>query len=76
MKFEWHKSRAAAEDYITIAGILVFRESTRPPASESDISRLCTAETLDQSSRLLFMPTTGRGGYSPGRLTSNRDGDR
>jgi hypothetical protein len=75
VKFDWHKSRAAAEDYITIAGILVFRENNRPPANESDVFRLCTAETLDKSSRLLFMRTAGRGG-SPGGLTSNRDGDR
>jgi hypothetical protein len=54
VKFDWHESRAAAEDYITIAGILVFRK-TRPPANETDVFRLCTAETLDQSSRLLFM---------------------
>jgi hypothetical protein len=34
------------------------------------------SETLDQSSRLLFMRTAGNGGCSPGRLTSDRDGDR
>lgn len=28
------------------------------------------------SSRLLFMPTAGNGGCSPGRLTSDRDGNR
>jgi hypothetical protein len=34
------------------------------------------SERLDQSSRLLFMRTAGNGGCSPGRLTSDRDGDR
>src|ERR1700722_14783279 len=34
------------------------------------------SETLNQGSRLLFMPIAGHGGCSPGRVTSDRDGDR
>jgi len=33
-------------------------------------------ETVDQSSRLLFMRTAGHGGCSPGLLASDRDGGR
>jgi hypothetical protein len=76
VKFDWHKSRAAAENYITIAGILAFRENNRPPANESDVFRFCEVETLDQSSRLLFVHTAGNGGYNPGRPTLDSDGDR
>ena len=34
------------------------------------------SETLNQGSRLLFMRIAGHGGCSPGRVTSDRDGDR
>jgi hypothetical protein len=40
------------------------------------IRSLGGAETLDQSSRLLSMRTVGSRGCNPGRLTSDRDGDR
>ncbi len=48
-----------------------------PKVDEKESTRsLDGSETLDQSSRLLFMRTAGHGGCSPGRLTSDRDGDR
>jgi hypothetical protein len=51
-----------------------------PPAAQrgerESIRSRGASETLDQSSRLLFMRTAGHGGCSPGRLTSDRDGDR
>ena len=50
-----------------------------PPMAQARRERVDTidgSETLEQSSRLLFMRTAGDGGCSPGRLTSDRDGDR
>jgi hypothetical protein len=52
----------------------IFRRQPRVDEKESTRS-LDGSETLDQSSRLLFMRIAGRGGCSPGRLTSDRDGD-
>jgi len=53
----------------------IFRQRRKVDEKESIRSR-GGSETLDQSSRLLFMRTAGHGGCSPGRLTSDRDGDQ
>jgi hypothetical protein len=49
----------------------------QPRVAGNDSTRsLDGSETLDKSSRLLFIRTAGHGGCSHGRLTSDRDGDR
>src|SRR6266481_10861 len=53
----------------------IFRRRRKVDEKESTRS-LDGSETLDQSSRSLFMRTAGHGGCGRGRLTSDRDGDR
>jgi hypothetical protein len=53
----------------------MFRRRRKVDEKESARS-LDGPETLDQSSRLLFVRTAGHGGCSPDRLTSDHNGDR